>query len=607
MVVKYFDSETDQGEYICWIPWANNQPLGAIRWATPDVDESTVEFSMPPPPQPVFNETTMDAGMTYTLPSEISSWRTWSVRWTSNDIDVDEENRVVVPEDMETSTIIRFEWEIEDDDKQFRGALEVEVDNSSQEIYDGVREDNRNALMASMFVNESNNIECLVHLSEFLSNRLISYLDGRPLSRIKINFSLAKGDVIQGRYAPKRYGQDGEKFAFTLTTCQVVRLVNQDFKFRIRFEYAGMRPFTVRGIEFCSASLFEILPTLDVEFEPSSVKLIDLQNEQNIAIRITTRVENYPTKLDWFSITASTPSLRFKPERVRLTERSSTTTLELKRSMLITQNIPPIKFNFISEISHECLESPISKPQITTALIDIEMPSEPYWCWGDEQRNWGHQMLEFQRYQDSITYNSLKNLPLFPSDEHLRAQLNYREGNILIQEETERIESFGQLQHLGELVQLEPLVVKSESIGRFETGDEGKFKSTFITDRETVVIGTILITTSNSSHWEVSAPRHHHPGRVPPQGYPTSDINPTGFKNGRKNVNSAIHFPSTQGFYLMVFSSEDILGSLWMDDESLSFNEFVERFKQVASPGDEEGSELIVRYGFIDVVDEVGD
>ena len=72
-------------------------------------------------------------------------------------------------------------------------------------------------------------------------------------------------------------------------------------------------------------------------------------------------------------------------------------------------------------------------------------------------------------------------------------------------------------------------------------------------------------------------------------------------------MNSAIHFPSTQGFYLLVFSSEDILGALWVDDESLSFNEFVERFKQVVSQGDEEGSELLVRYGFIDVVDEVGD
>ena len=44
---------------------------------------------------------------------------------------------------------------------------------------------------------------------------------------------------------------------------------------------------------------------------------------------------------------------------------------------------------------------------------------------------------------------------------------------------------------------------------------------------------------------------------------------------------------------MLVFSSEDILGALWMGDESLSFNEFVERFKQVVSQGDEEGSELL--------------
>ena len=76
----------------------------------------------------------MDAGKTYTLPSEVSSWRTWPVRWTSKDIDVDEENRVLIPEDIETSTIIRFEWEIEDDDKRFAGDLEVEVDNSSKKF-----------------------------------------------------------------------------------------------------------------------------------------------------------------------------------------------------------------------------------------------------------------------------------------------------------------------------------------------------------------------------------------------------------------------------------------------------------------------------------------
>ena len=55
--------------------------------------------------------------------------------------------------------------------------------------------------------------------------------------------------------------------------------------------------------------------------------------------------------------------------------------------------------------------------QLTTAVIDIEMPSEPYWCWGDEQRNWGQQMLEFQQLPRLMTYNSLQNLPLFPSDE----------------------------------------------------------------------------------------------------------------------------------------------------------------------------------------------
>ena len=97
----------------------------------------------------------MDAGKTYTLPSEVSSWRTWPVRWTSKDIDVDEENRVLIPEDMETSTIIRFEWEIEDDDKRFAGDLEVEVDNSSQEIYDAEREDNRNVLTAVGIITES--------------------------------------------------------------------------------------------------------------------------------------------------------------------------------------------------------------------------------------------------------------------------------------------------------------------------------------------------------------------------------------------------------------------------------------------------------------------
>ena len=290
--------------------------------------------------------------------------------------------------------------------KRFVGDLDVEVDNSSQEIYDAEREDNRNVLTAVGIITESN-IQCRVHLSEFL-DCLKRYLDGRPLSRIKINLILSNGDVIQGNYVPMRYGQDGVKVAFTLATCQVFRLVNQDFNFRIRFEYAGMRPFTLRGIEFCSASFFEILPNLNVEFEPSSVKLIDLQNEQNIAIRITTRLENYSTELDWFSITASTPSLQFKPESITMTEGSKTTSLELKRNMLVTQNIPPIKFNFTSEINHECLESPISKAQLTTAVIDIEMPSEPYWCWGDEQRNWGHQMLEFQRYQDPITYNSLK-------------------------------------------------------------------------------------------------------------------------------------------------------------------------------------------------------
>ena len=185
--------------------------------------------------------------------------------------------------------------------------------------------------------------------------------------------------------------------------------------------------------------------------------------------------------------------------------------------------------------------------------------------------------------------------------------MNYREGNVRIRDETERMETFGQLQHLGELLQLEPLVAKSESRGRFDEGDAGEFKSTFITDRETVIIGTVLINTTDSSHWEVSAPRYHNAGRRIPKGYPSSDRTSTGFKNGRKNVDSAIHFPSTQGFYLLVFSSEDILGALWMGDESLSFNEFVERFKQVVSQGDEEGSELLVRYGFIDVVDEVGD
>ena len=106
----------------------------------------------------------------------------------------------------------------------------------------------------------------LVRISLGASKTLLRW---RPLSRIKINLFLSKGDVIQGTYVQMRYGREGVKVAFTLATCQVVRLVNKDFKFRMRFEYTGMRPFRLEGLSLHTASFFEILPTLNVEFEPA--------------------------------------------------------------------------------------------------------------------------------------------------------------------------------------------------------------------------------------------------------------------------------------------------------------------------------------------------
>ena len=88
--------------------------------------------------------------------------------------------------------------------------------------------------------------------------------------------------------------------------------------------------------------------------------------------------------------------------------------------------------------------------------------------------------------------------------------MNYR-GSVRIRDETERMETFGQLQHLGELLQLEPLVAKSESKGRFDEGDAGSSRAP-LSQTKTVIIGTVLIH-ALIHPIGISAPRYPGAGR----------------------------------------------------------------------------------------------
>lgn len=613
--------EFGSDEMVCWLPWAEGSRMGSLRWRNPSQNLGAIGVFNPPPPKPTLRFTELTIPSTTNIPGIVeSSWNQWPIEWSCKtegitiltDIDSKE---ITVSEGM-GSQKIELVWKIEGEQETFTGLFEIEIIDLVNTVYEAT---NAELLLGKL---EYPRFEFTYNKSNSnLKRKLFQWLDGRAVRHFKIFMRLNDGTTI-----PHIDEDPHGCLTFYLDLQIISKLISEHnlsghklfprVDIEIRDE---RRSFIIRRLPFDVLEFYHIVPRVilhtdpdELTYEESKIGGIMIPREDTntgqiieepeVCFEFNFEDEDGSIVVDWVDM-AYDVEFRGKRSSIPYDEFING---EYPEGYQYTTKLPELKedmteYEFritpVLVVEERDLRIPINYYERKHS-ISVPFPNRPLHCWGENQYlgGWISFVKNFDTHSSSAVFESLSELPHFPTNNEVKCQLSFREEGV---HNSDKYLNFDNNAFLPESHRwLESHPVETEKGYAYIRGTEEEESYMYVTNgvRSRIVLATISIADSISTNFQIKEPFNRRNGMNVPNGH--SDY---AFGNGQRNRNTALHAPKLEGFQLIIFGPENTLKpEFWSSNPT--YSELVEEMNRISNE-----TEIEFKYAFFDVIAGVKD